>query len=108
MVFLLNFVVYLSLQIVDMEFAGIGLRAYDIALILEKILFHIFCQFRHGNHDRVKTLHKALHLAVDTYSHEVKTGLNSNATEPGFVEQVCGLMGCEQMWRSVISSGHHS
>ena len=84
-----------------MEFAGVGLRAYDIALILETILFHVFCQFHRGNHDRVKALHKMLHLAVNTYSHEVKARLDSSATDPGFVEQVCGLVGCEQLWRSV-------
>lgn len=76
-----------------MEFAGVGLRAYDVANILEAILFCLFCQLYRGKYNRVKVLHKALHLAVDAYSHEAK------ATEPEFVEQVCGLMGCKQMWR---------
>ena len=82
------------MQVVDMEFAGVGLRAYDVALLLETVIFHLLRLSTEGSLDSVRGLRRALYGAVDAYTKVV-----GRVCDKRLVEQVCGLIACEQMWR---------
>ena len=86
------------LQVLDFEFSSIGLRAYDIALFLETILYHAFCHQFNGNAAAKGILVEAVLRGIDAYSESC--GLD-RATDHSFVGQVCGLIGCELLWRFV-------
>ena len=77
-----------------MEFAGVGLRAYDVALLLETVIFHLFRLSVEGSMDGVRVLKSALHGAMGAYTEVV-----GRVCDERFVKQVCGLIACEQMWR---------
>ena len=83
-------------QIVDLEFAGVGLRAYDIGLMLETLIFQLICHSRCGNEDTVRCLHQVLHRGLQAYEAEIGA---ERFTNPSFVSQVCGLIGCEELWK---------
>ena len=83
-------------QVLDLEFAGIGLRAYDVGLYLETLLFRLIYHHYKGNQDLVSLILHTIGRAVAEYEESCGQTL---AREPQFVGQVTGLIGCEEMWR---------
>ena len=83
------------IQIIDLEFSGVGLRAYDLALFLEMTIFRIFCSHLAGQTSRCRSLYSALKKSVDAYEEGVG---REKRRDPDFVEQTCGLIALELMW----------
>ena len=82
-------------QIIDLEFSGIGLRAYDLALFLEMTIFQVLCSFHSGQLGQCQSLYHAVQKAGKAY--ELGAG-QERAKDPLFVEQTCGLIALELMW----------
>ena len=72
-----------------------GLRAYDLALFLQSIMFQLLL-----HHHRYGSVACNLWLAIDAVLRGYSLGLESREMmdDPLFVEQVCGLIACEFMW----------
>lgn len=90
-----------SFQVIDMEFAGIGLRAYDLALFLQVVLFQLLVQQHRSNHVKTLQLWQVLEVALKGYYEGLEeNGVPRIAEEDSalFVEQVCSLIACEFMW----------
>lgn len=79
-----------------MEFASIGLCAYDLALLTETLLFLIMWHKYNKNTEASQQIQLVIHQGISAYETEV--GLE-RARKPAFVRQVCGLIGCEHLWR---------
>lgn len=86
---------HIFVQIIDLEFSGVGLRAYDLALFLEMAIFRVLCSYHSGQLDRCMSLYCAIQKAAGAYEQGVG---QQKARDPSFVEQTCGLIALELMW----------
>ena len=84
------------LQVLDMEFASIGMCAYDLALFIETLLFQILYQKYKGNQEARVLIETVIHQGIIAYERTVG---HEKLHNPSFVRQVCGLIGCEHLWR---------
>ena len=78
-----------------MEFAGIGLCAYDVGLFLQLVLFQLVHHHYCGHSHTVSILYHIIHRAIAAYESEMG---EKRTRDSQFVTQVCGLMACELMW----------
>ncbi len=90
----------LHLQVLDLEFASVGMCAYDVALFTETLLFQILWHKYNKNKDISQKIQSVIHQGIKAYENEVG---QERARNPLFVRQVCGLIGCEHLWRYVRS-----
>ncbi len=87
-----------------MEFSGIGLRAYDLALFLQVILFQLLVHHHWSHGTKVSQLHRLVEMALKGYSEGAGQkgvgGAKGDLEEEDsvFVDQVCSLIACEFMW----------
>lgn len=80
-----------------MEFSGIGLRAYDLALLLQMTLLQLLHHHNTpGNHTAVQGIFVVIHEALNGYTAGV--GGQEMVQDPLFVDQVCSLIACEFLW----------
>lgn len=80
----------------DLEFASVGLAAYDVAVLLETIMFQLIYHWYHRNDSAKALLHSAIHRGMQVYGDVCGV---ERVESLAFVNQVCGLIGCELMWR---------
>lgn len=85
----------IAFQIIDLEFSGVGLRAYDLALFLEMTIFYLLSSVHSGQLSCSTSLYKVVEKAATGY--ELGVG-KERAREPLFVHQTCGLIALELMW----------
>ena len=83
-------------QVLDLEFASIGLCAYDLALLLETLVFQVLYHSFHDRQVAKSLIHASILRGIEAYEAQVGS---ERMTNPDFVRQVSGLIGCEQIWR---------